>query len=367
MPTQETTNPRKTRRWLWIALAVMVALIASAYALRGQLALRIVARMAEKNLAADLTQQLPEGLHAAVCGSGSPLADPDRAGPCLAVVAGKRLFVVDAGEGSAEVLSGMGLRPGAIQRVFLTHFHSDHIDGLGAMALQHWAGGAASAPLAVQGPPGVEEVAAGFNAAYRMDSTYRTAHHGPKITPPAGFGLAPIAFAMPPAGGAVVYDQGGVKVTAFPAMHDPARPAVGYRFDYGGRSLVVSGDTAPSPEVERQARGADLLVHEALSPQMTKILEQAARRAGRDNVAQVMADIVDYHATPTDAARIAARADVKALLLTHMVPPLRIRALESPFLGDARRAYRGPLWTAQDGQVVSMPTGGKRVERSSRP
>lgn len=366
MTTSEKTGRFRMRRWMWIALAVLLALLVAAFALRGQFALWMVSRTAERNLAADLTKDLPDGLHAAVCGSGSPLTDPDRAGPCLAVVAGKRLFVVDAGEGSAEVLSGMGLRPGSIERVLLTHFHSDHIDGLGAMALQHWAGGAAPAPLLVQGPPGVEEVTAGFNAAYRLDSTYRIAHHGPKVTPPGGFGLRPIVFAMPPAGGTVIFDQGGVKVTAFPAMHDPARPAVGYRFDYGGRSLVVSGDTAPSPEVERQARGADLLVHEALSPRMTRILETAARRAGRNNVAQVMADIVDYHATPTDAARIASRAKVKALMLTHMVPPLRSEALEGPFVGDARRAYRGPLWVAQDGDVVSMPKGETTVRLSRR-
>ena len=345
---------------------VLIAVVVALYLLRGEIALRLTERMAQRNLSADLTQELPDGLHAAVCGSGSPLTDPTRAGPCLAVVAGKRVFVVDAGEGSAEVLSGMGLRPGAIEQLFLTHFHSDHIDGLGAMALQRWAGGAAKTPLPVHGPPGVERVTAGFNEAYALDSTYRVGHHGPKIVPPEGFGLAAQPFAMPGPGGAVVYDQCGVKVTAFPVDHDPARPAVGYRFDYRGRSLVISGDTRAIAEVTRQAQGTDLLVHEALSPRLTKVVEDAARQAGRNNVAQVMADIPDYHASPEEAAKVAADSKARALLLTHMVPPLRMRALEGPFLGEARRAFSGLLWVARDGQVVSMPAGGTLVRLNRR-
>lgn len=345
---------------------VLIAVVVALYLLRGEIALRLTERMAQRGLSADLTAELPDGLHAAVCGSGSPLTDPSRAGPCLAVVAGQRVFVVDAGEGSAEVLSGMGLAPGKIERLFLTHFHSDHIDGLGAMALQRWAGGAARTPLPVHGPPGVERVTTGFNEAYALDSTYRVGHHGPKIVPPEGFGLAAQPFAMPGRGGAVVYDQGGVRVTAFPVDHDPARPAVGYRFDYRGRSLVISGDTQAIAETARQARGTDLLVHEALSPELTKILEDAARRAGRDNVAQVMADIPDYHATPEEAAKLAVETKARALLLTHMVPPLRLRALEEPFLGGARRVYDGPLWVARDGDVVSLPAGGTQVRLSRR-
>lgn len=355
-------------RWrvpVGIALA-LIAVVVSLFLLRGEIALRLTERMAQQGLSADLTAALPDGLHAAVCGSGSPLTDPSRAGPCLAVVAGKRVFVVDAGEGSAEVLNRMGLAPGKIERLFLTHFHSDHIDGLGAMALQRWAGGAAKTPLPVYGPPGVERVAAGFNEAYSLDSTYRVGHHGPKIVPPEGFGLAAQPFSMPGPGGAIVYDQGGVKVTAFPVNHDPARPAVGYRFDYGGRSLVISGDTRAIAEVARQAQGADLQVHEALSPELTKLLENAAQKAGRPNIAQVMADIPDYHATPEDAAKLAAEAQARALLLTHMVPPLRMRALEGPFLGEARQAFSGPLWVARDGDLVSMPAGGTQVRLSRR-
>ncbi len=353
----------RTRRLAWLAGGVgLIAILGGLYLARGEIALALTSRFADKAMATNLTHDLPDGLHAAVCGSGSPLADTSRAGPCLTVVAGHRVFVVDAGEGSAEVLNGMGLSPGLVEAVFLTHFHSDHIDGLGALAMQRWVSGAAHTPLPLLGPPGVESIATGFNEAYRQDSTYRVAHHGAKTVPPEGFGLLAQPFAEPGPDGKVVFEDGGVKVTAFAVDHSPVHPAVGYRFDYKGRSLVISGDTAKNVAVEQHARGADLLVHEALSPRLVAILGQAAQKADRPNVAKLMADIPDYHATPQEAAETARAAKVGALMLTHTVPPLRTTALEGPFLGDARRRFDGPLWIARDGDVVSLPAGGKDIE-----
>ncbi len=353
----------RTRRRAWLAGgASLVAVLGGLYLARGEIALALTSRAVEKAMATNLTKELPDGLHAVVCGSGSPLADTTRAGPCLSVVAGRRVFVVDAGEGSAEVLNSIGLSPGLVEAVFLTHFHSDHIDGLGALAMQRWVSGAARTPLPLRGPPGVESIAAGFNEAYRQDSTYRVAHHGAETVPPEGFGLAARPFAQPGPDGQVVFEDGGVKITAFAVDHDPVHPAVGYRFDYKGRSLVISGDTAKNVAVENNARGADLLVHEALSPRLVAILEQASRKAGRPNVAKLMADIPDYHTAPQEAAQSAQTAKVGALMLTHMVPPLRIRALEGPFLGNARHIFDGPLWVARDGDVVSLPAGGKAID-----
>ncbi len=353
----------RTRRLTWlVGGACLMAVVGGLYLARGEIALAVTTRIANKAMATNLVKELPDGLHAVVCGSGSPLADTTRAGPCLTVVAGRRVFVVDAGEGSAEVLNSIGLSPGLAEAVFLTHFHSDHIDGLGALAMQRWVSGAAQAPLPLHGPPGVESIAAGFNEAYRQDSTYRVAHHGAKTVPPAGFGLTAQPFAEPGPGGRVIFEDGGVKVTAFAVDHSPVHPAVGYRFDYKGRSLVISGDTAKDVAVEKAAHGADLLVHEALSPRLVAILGQAAQKADRPNVAKLMADIPDYHATPQEAAQTARAAEARALMLTHMVPPLRMRALEGPFLGNTRHIFDGPLWVARDGDVVSLPAGGKDID-----
>ena len=108
----------------------------------------------------------------------------------------------------------------------------------------------------------------------------------------------------------MLLDDGGLKITAFGVDHSPAEPAVGFRFDYEGRSLVVSGDTSYSPVLVQAAAGADLLVHDALSPELTKLVEDAAGAAGLTARAKIFADIPDYHASPAEAADAAREAGV---------------------------------------------------------
>ena len=105
-----------------------------------------------------------------------------------AIVAGDRVFIVDVGSGSPRNLMRFGVMPGSVERVFITHFHSDHIDALGELMLQRWVGGTHTSPLPVHGPNGISDVVNGLNAAYAQDATYRTAHHGPDIAPPTGHG-----------------------------------------------------------------------------------------------------------------------------------------------------------------------------------
>lgn len=347
-----------------VAIAVGIA----AYAWRDEIVLAMMKRTVVRTLAADPIAELPDGLHVGLCGAGSPLPDPTRAGPCVAVVAGRRLFVIDAGDGSARNLQFMGLAPGRIEAVFLTHFHSDHIDGLGALMLQRWGGAARKTPLPVYGPTGVETVVAGFNAAYGLDEGYRVAHHGPQVMPPSGFGgvAKPFVVAAETPGAApadgpdvVLIDDGEVTVRAFPVDHRPVEPAVGYAFTYKGRKLVVSGDTVASARLEAEAKGADVLVHEALSPRLVGVLQQAAHEAGRSNLEAVFHDILSYHTTPEQAAAIAQRAGVGYLLLNHIVPALPYEALEGPFLGQARAIYAGALKVGRDGDFISMPAGSK--------
>lgn len=349
------------RRGLALGMIVLIGL--AIYALRGPLAIRVMRAAAGNAIAADPIAALPDGLHLTLCGAGSPLPDPQRSGPCVGIVAGGRLFVVDAGSAAARNLMAMGLPPGQVEAAFLTHFHSDHIDGLGELALQRWAGSNGDQALPLYGPPGVERVAAGFNEAYRLDAGYRVAHHGEATMPPSGAGLTARPFETPLAGSPVViWNEDGVKVTAFRVDHRPVEPAVGYRFDYAGRSLVISGDTVKSPEIERISEGVDLLVHEALAAHLVAILTEAATQQGRSALAKITRDILDYHATPVEAAETAQAAGARHLLFYHLVPPLRVPGLATAFLEGVDAAYSGGVTLGRDGVRVSLPAGSEAIE-----
>ena len=358
------------KRW-WIALIGVVALLAGlaagAWVMRGPIALALMQRAYARAMGRDPLAELPDGLHVGLCGSGSPMPDPARAGPCVAVVAGRQLFVVDSGPGSTRRLSLMQLPPQQVSAVFLTHFHSDHIGDLGELMLQHWAAGAATQPLPVYGPTGVDQVVAGFEQAYALDRGYRIAHHGPQVMPPAGWGGAAHPFAISKTGpNVVVLNEPDLQVIAFPVDHAPVEPAVGYLFVYKSRRLVVSGDTAPSPRLEAAAHGADVLTHEGLAPNLVVMQREAALKGGKWNTAAILHDILSYHTTPEAAAAIAQRAGVRYLLFDHIIPPLPTTALDGPFLGRAPQIFHGPIRVGQDGDFVSLPAHTTQISYSNR-
>ena len=347
------------------ALILVAVLGLLAYAFRGPLSMRLMGIALPRMMTANPIAELSDGLHLTLCGAGSPLPDPKRSAPCVAVVAGGDLFVVDAGSGAGRNLQGQGLAPGFVRAVFLTHFHSDHIDGLGELGLQRWVGSAEEGPLPLFGPEGVDHIAAGLNRAYRLDVGYRVAHHGEKTLPSARAGFVGRTFITPePGRPTVVWDAGGVKITAFRVDHAPIDPAVGYRFDYGGRSLVITGDTVQSPEIERISQGVDLLVHEALAAHLVEIMRDAALEAGLASRARIMNDILDYHATPVQAAESAQSAQVGHLLFYHVVPPLIVPGMEAAFLEGVDDAYAGDITLGQDGTRISLPTGSTEIKVS---
>lgn len=352
------------KRKIGLVAAALVLLAGLAMLLgRGWIAQRAFNSALDRGAGVDQAAKLGDGLHVYVCGSGSPMPDADRAGPCLAVLAGGQAFIFDAGSGSIRKLGRMGFPMGKLQALFLTHLHSDHIDGLGEALLQGWIAGGRSAPLPVHGPEGTDKVVAGFNAAYAIDSTYRVAHHGEKVANPAGFGGSAQVI-DPAAQGGMVYSGSGVTIRVFAVDHNPIKPAFGYRIDYKGRSVTISGDTNYSPNLVAAARGSDVLFHEALNKQMIAALGAKLAERGQANNAQIMTDIQNYHASPEDAARAASQAGVSALVLYHLVPPLPSKLIEPMFLGKAPEVFSGTLKISHDGMIVSLPSGGKDIKFS---
>lgn len=304
----------------------------------------------------------PNQLSVLLCGTGSPLPDKARGGPCTLIAVGDKYYLVDAGIDAARNLRLWQIPLEKIAGVLITHFHSDHIGELGEIRLQTWVSGRA-AHLSVYGPPGVERVVAGFNEAYALDDGYRTAHHGAKMLPPDAVDMDARTIAFPGTTG-LVLRKGGLTITAIRVHHPPATPAYGYRFDFGGRSIVVSGDTAPDEDLARAAKGTDVLVHEALSPEMVSDMDKILSANGQLRSAKIMHDIPDYHTSPVDAARISNEAGAKLLVYTHLLPILPNMLAERLFLHGVHDVRPNGVIVGEDGVLIRLTAGEKDIDIS---
>lgn len=354
------------KRGLVVLSGLLVLGVLGFNLLKPQIAERAFLAAVDRNAGVDRSAALPDGLHVYLCGTGSPMPDATRAGPCLGVLAGDKAFIFDVGSGGTRNLGAMGFPLARLDSVYLTHLHSDHFDGLGELLVLSWVGGGRSEPTPVRGPRGTAEVVAGFNAAYRIDSTYRIAHHGPDIANPDGFGGAPDEIVIPagPGGQRVVYADEDLKITAIRVDHAPVEPAFGYRIDYKDRAISISGDTIYQPGFVAASQGVDLMLHEALSKDMVRVIGAKLGARGLDHQAAIFEDILDYHTDPEEAAQAAQEAGVEHLVYYHIVPQLPVKMLESVFLGRARSIFDGKITVGEDGMIFSLPAGSDRISKS---
>ena len=252
----------------------------------------------------------------------------------------------------------------SIGGILLTHFHSDHIGDLGRIQPADLGGGAAG-PLPVYGGPGVDRVVNGFSEAYALDRGYRIAHHGAAVMVPAVGEMEARMIAGPAegAGPTVVLKDDDLTITAFAVDHAPMQPAYGYRFDYRGRSVVVSGDTVKSDAgLIAAAKGADVLVHEAQANHLSPFCKPTRRR-NRPRVAKILHDIPSYHTTPVEAAEAANEAGVRLLVMYHLTPPPPAAVVEQRFRPwRQRRPSRRLDAGRRDGLLITPPVGSDAVD-----
>src|SRR5690349_16040112 len=187
--------------------------------------------------------------------AGGPTINPERLGISTLVVAGSETLLFDAGRGLTFALARLSIPAPTVTKVFLTHLHSDHIVSIPELYLFPWASQGRKTPLQIWGPEGTAAMAAKLTDAFAFD--IHTRRDLDEKFPPEGIRIAATDVRQ-----GVVYEASGVKVTAFLVDHGPVKPALGYRVDYGGHSVVFSGDTKPTDNLVQFARGADVLVHE---------------------------------------------------------------------------------------------------------
>lgn len=283
-------------------------------------------------------------------GTGSPRAVYGVSKPGVAVLAGHKVFLVDCGSGTVNQLILAGIMPQRISDVLFTHHHSDHNSGFFDVFISSWRThvipGAVyrnrTVPMQVYGPETTQAIIGQMEQSFAFDVNLRINYNKSAIDG------SRIEYHECNEG--VVYDQDGIRITAFEVDHRPVYPAIAYKFEYNEKSVVISGDTIPVENMIKHAKGADLLIHEAYNKEWLDALIQMYpdEAVGLNNPAK-------YHTTTLQAAEIARQADVKHLLLTHHIPaPAKTQEAADAYIQGMQEIYSGPITVGRDLMEVDL-------------
>ena len=289
------------------------------------------------------------GIEITLLGTGDPVPRVDRFGPAILVEAGEHRLLFDAGRGVTQRLQQLDISLSDIDAVFITHFHSDHLSGLPDLWLTGWLPppfGRRSQPMRVIGPEGLAEILAGLRAAFDPDIQIRLLD---EQLPPQGIEFDIHEYSAD----GIVFDEQGVTVTAFAVDHGQyIKPSFGYRVDYAGRSVVLSGDTRFDENLIAASQGADVVIHEV-----------AAAREEMLAFDERIQLILDHHTTPEEAGVVFDRVSPKLAVYSHLTllsgpdsPEVTVEEL----IQRTRTNYSGRLLVGEDlmrieiGETVSV-------------
>lgn len=280
--------------------------------------------------------------------AGGPRFSADRLGIATLVIAGAERLLFDCGRSATAGMTRMAINPADVTKVFLTHLHSDHIVSLPELYLFPWASGGRSVPLRVWGPDGTRSMMDYLQKAFQFDIHIRRdvdERYSPE-------GIKVIATDIREG---VAYEAYGLTVTAFLVDHGPVKPAFGYRVDYRGRSVVISGDTKPSDNLVKFSSGVDVLIHEVSRSKQDPALSGPPneRMPGGFNTRQQARAILDHHTDPAEAAQVLEKVKPKLALFSHF------NVERDATLRLVRQSYAGPVEFGEDGMTIDI---GDKIE-----
>ena len=262
-------------------------------------------------------------------GTGSPLPDPNRAGPSTLIEAAGTRLLVDTGRGVVMRLAAAGALPTMLDAVLLTHLHSDHISDLNDVVTTHWVMNRNSSfRLHIYGPRGTKQMVDGLLAMLSADISYRIAHHddldyGPQLE--VHELDAPCELQI-----------GSTQISVRRTSHQPVEPSIGYRIVHDGKAVAIAGDTLPCAGLDELCERAQIYVQTVIRSDFVLLVPNPRFH-----------DIIGYHSTMQQAAETASRNQVRTLVATHFIPPLSPETRDG-WLALATEHFAGEIVLADD-------------------
>ncbi|MEP6755331.1 MAG: MBL fold metallo-hydrolase [Chthonomonadales bacterium] len=296
------------------------------------------------NAPSNANAQSKPAFRVTLLGTGNPRPTTERSGPAILVEAMTNpptRILVDVGRGATERLFTVGGREllSGVDMVLLTHLHSDHVVGIPDLWLTGWIFGRAK-PFVVRGPSGSAAMMAHLQKAFEFDVTMR--RDLDEHLPAAGVEVDAKDIESDK-----VIVLNGVKITPFTVDHGIVKPAYGYRIDYAGKSVVLSGDTRYSENLITHAKSCDLLIHEVVVPEVERKLSLMRSPAATQRV-------IEHHTTPEECGRVFTAVKPKLAVYSHIVPS---PATAKDIVGPTRKTYAGPLVVGEDLMFFTVGAG----------
>ena len=266
---------------------------------------------------------------------GPRVGEAGRSNPATVILINDVPYLVDCGYGATKQLLLAGVAVNRVRYIFITHHHSDHNLEYGSLFYNAWSVGQ---PIKIDGygPPGLRKMAEDFFSYQKFDIDTRVVDEG--RTDPRSL-LTSHEFDKP----GVILENDDVKVSSCRVRHPPIEQAYAYRFDAPDRSIVISGDTAFSPELAQFAKGADVLVHEVMYLPAIDALVRRLPEAKR-----LREHLLASHTLPADVGKVATQAGVKTLVLSHFVPGDDRSITDEQWAADVRKEFKGQIIVGRD-------------------